>query len=500
MQEESIANDCRRCKFPPSIQHTFITTGILFPYDKSKTVSALYLLKTVNLCLQKNCMKNLLPCLLLFIAVFSLNSCQKELSLEGFADDGKAIGSLKSSSGICLPGLIIGSFVKDSALKATDLIELYVDITKKGTWLIKSDTVAGFYFSGSGTVTSTGINTIRIRAFGTPSIAGPNTFTFSFGTSVCKIDVNVNTSAPPPTAYTFTCGGTTFGTGVYTENVPVGPQHTVTLNVAVTSPGPWAINIPAVNGISFSGSGTFTSIGNAPVTLTASGTPLLPSPPAYNFTAVNGASSCTFSCTVVAAPPPPPNLDYVPQTTFSNWSARLAGGTPSDTTYVQVSANSKTFGPNSYKIFEVKDNGTPTDSIYNRKNGGLYFQYIDGNLGVLTNPINQEYMVLDSTRAVNYTWFKNFGPNVAMGFPLSNIRVDAMILGKGETQTVANIVYNNVIRVKYTYTATVIGLGDLPVAEEERWFARGIGVIKSSIINLVNSTTIVNETTRAQVF
>lgn len=444
-------------------------------------------------------MKNLFFCLLLFIALLSFNSCQKELSLEGFADDGKAIGSLKSSSGICLPGLVIGSFIKDSALKATDLIELYLDISKTGTYLIKSDTVAGFYFSGSGTVTSTGVNTIRIRAFGTPSIAGPNTFTFTFGTSVCTIVVFVSDATPPPTAYTFTCAGTTFGTGVYTENVAVGPQHTVTLNVVVTSPGPWSINIPAVNGISFSGSGTFTVATTAQVTLTASGTPLLPSPPAYNFTAVNGASSCTFSCSVVAAPPPP-NLDYVPQTTFSNWSAKLVNGTPSDTTYVQVSANSKTFGPNTYKIFEVKDNGTPTDSIYNRKNGGLYYQYIDGNLGVLTNPINSEYLVLDSTLAVNSTWFANFGPNIAMGFPLSNIRLDAQILAKGETQTVQSIVYNNVIRMKYTYTATVIGLGDIPVAEEERWFAKGIGMIRSSVINLVNPATIVNETTRTQIF
>lgn len=109
-------------------------------------------------------------------------------------------------------------------------------------------------------------------------------------------------------------------------------------------------------------------------------------------------------------------------------------------------------------------------------------------------------MVLDSTLAVNATWTASFGPNVAMGFPLSNIRVDALLLAKGETQTVATVTYNNVIRVKYTYTATVIGLGDIPVAEEERWFAKGIGVIRSSIMNLVNPGTTVVETTRAQVF
>ena len=279
----------------------------------------------------------------------------------------------------------------------------------------------------------------------------------------------------------------------------MGPQHTVTLNVVVTIPGPWSITVAAVNGVSFLGSGTFTAAGNALVTLTAIGTPVAASPPAYNYTVMSPTSSCAFSITVAAATPAP-NLDYVPQTSFSNWSSRLVGGTPADTTFVQVSTNSKTFGANSYKIFEVKNMGVPTDSIYNRKNGGLYYQYIDGDLGVLANPINQEYLVLDSTRAINLPWTVNFGPNVAMGFPLSNIRVDAQILAKGETQTVASIVYNNVIRVKYTYTATVIGLGDIPVAEEERWFARGIGVIRSSIINLINPATTITETTRAQIF
>ncbi len=445
-------------------------------------------------------MKNFVHFFTTILLTLTIISCQKELHFDSvITSNGQAVGTLKSSSGVCMPGFIFGSFVKDSALKATDLIELYADISKTGTYIIKSDTVAGFYFSGSGSVTSTGINIIQLKAFGTPTSAGPNTFTFTFGTSVCKIDVYVNSGAPPPTAFTFTCAGTTFGSGVYTAGTVVGTQHTVTLNVVVTSPGPWSINIAAVNGISFSGSGTFTATGFAQVTLTASGTPTAASPPAYNYTVTSGASSCTFSCTV-AASAPLPNLDYVPQTNFSNWSSMLVGGTPADTTYIQVSSNSKTFGANSYKIFEVKDMGTPIDSVFNRKNGGLYYQYIDGNLGVLTNPINKEYLVLDSTLAVNATWTANFGPNVAMGFPLSNIRVDAQILAKGETQTVALITYNNVIRVKYTYTATVIGLGDIPVAEEERWFARGIGVIRSSVMNLVTPSTVVNETTRTQIF
>jgi hypothetical protein len=443
-------------------------------------------------------MKNLLLYFILIASVF-FTSCQKELYFDTIPSNGQAVGTLKSLSGICLPSMVSGIYTRDSVLKAGNFIDVSADITATGTYAIKSDTIAGFYFTGTGTVTATGIQTIKLTGAGTPNAAGIKTFTIRFGTSFCMIDIQVAAGTPPPSAYTFTCAGTSFGTGIYTVGTAVGAQHTVTLNVAVTVPGPYTINIAAVNGISFSGSGTFTSTGNTTVILTASGTPVAASPPVYNYTVTNGASGCTFPITVTTVTPPP-NLDYIPQTSFSNWSSRLAGGTPADTTFIQVSANSKTFGTNSYKIFEVKVLGVPTDSVYNRKNGGLYYQFIDGNLGILDNPINKEYLVLDSNRAVNYTWTANFGANVAMGFPLTNIRVEGLILGKGETQTVATNTYNNVIRVKYTYIATVLGLGDLTVAEEERWFALGIGVIRSSIMNLINPATIVNETTRAQVF
>ena len=445
-------------------------------------------------------MKNLLHCFTIILLALSFTACQKELNFVAVTNNGLAVGTLKSVSGTCLPQSINGIYTKDSVLKTSNSIQVSATITAIGTYQIKSDTIAGFHFSATGSFTATGVQVITLAGAGTPTSTGIKTFTIKFDTSICKIDINVVAAVPPNAVFTFiNCGGTIFGPGIYTAGTAVGATHTVTLNVNVITPGPYTINVAAVNGISFSGSGTFMAAGNTQVTLTASNTPVAPSPPAYNFTVTNAASSCTFSITV-AAPTAPPNLDYVPQTDFSNWSTRLVSGTAADTTYIQVSTSSRTFNFKSYKIFEVKDMGVPTDSVYNRKNGGEYYQFIDGNLGILQNSINQEYLVLDSNKNINVPWTVNFGANVAMGFPLSNIRVDAQILAKGETQTVALIVYNNVIRVKYIYTATVIGIGDIEVAEEERWFARGIGVIRSSVMNLITPATIVNETTRTQIF
>jgi hypothetical protein len=450
-------------------------------------------------------MKNLATYFTIVLAVVFFAACQKELNFEAIPNNGLAVGTLKSTSGNCLPNSVKGTYIKDTVLKISNYIEVTADITAIGNYIIKSDTVAGISFIGIGTVTATGANVIKLLGEGTPTSIGTKTFTVTFGTSVCKIDVPIVLGTPPvnPNAvFTFNCTGTTFGSGVYSVNNPVGATHTVTLNVNVTNVGIYTINTGAVsNGLTYTATGTFTTLGANTVTLTASGTPVAGG--SFNYTVSSGTSNCSFSINVLVIPPPPvANLDYIPQTSFSNWSNKImATPTPNpDTTFTQVSVNSKTFGANSYKIFEQKVQGNPTDSLFFRKNGGMYYQYIDGNLGVLDNPINKEYLVLDSNLAVNATWVVNLGPNVAQGFPIDNIKIDAKILSKGTTETVQSIAYPNVIKVTYNYTAVVFGF-PTPVASEERWFAKGIGIIKSDITILIQAGgTITTELKRSQIF
>ena len=102
-------------------------------------------------------MKNLLPFLLLLIAVIFFTACQKELNFDTVpTTSGVAVGTLKSTAGNCLPSTVNGSFTKDSVLKATNFIQVNANITATGTYSIKSDTIAGFYFVGTGTLTNTG--------------------------------------------------------------------------------------------------------------------------------------------------------------------------------------------------------------------------------------------------------------------------------------------------------------------------------------------------------
>ncbi len=94
---------------------------------------------------------------------------------------------------------------------------------------------------------------------------------------------------------TASCTGASLS-GTFTAGTPVTAANTVTLSVIVDSVGSYTISTNTINGISFSGSGVFTSTGVQNIILTASGTPAIAG--IYNFTPVD--NGCTFSVTVAA--------------------------------------------------------------------------------------------------------------------------------------------------------------------------------------------------------
>ncbi len=549
-----------------------------------------------------------------FAATICFIACQKELN---FDTNGISIGTLKKdAAGDCSPSAINGIYTLDSTLKAENFIDVNVDVTTVGTYEIKSDTINGFSFKGTGTFGVIGNNVVRLYGSGKPTAAGVSSFTITYGTSICVIDVtvfgpggsaavytlggapgscagftpnpagtynagqvlvaantvltSVNVTATgtydlgtdtvngiyfratnvfttpgvqsitlsgygtptvsgsfnyhltngtttctfsitvggggPAAAYTLggspgNCTGVT-PAGTYAQNTAMTSGNTVKVDVTVTTPGSYNLLVLAVNGVSFSAAGTFTIIGAQQVTLNASGTPLAAGPFNYVITGAGG-TTCTFTITYTAAPPVA-NLDYIPMTTFSNWSTKLKGGNPEDTTYMQVSADSKTFGANSYRIFELKDTGTPVDSLFFRKNGGLYYQYFSDDFGILDAPYTTDMLVLDSTKTAGYTWSTNLGMNTAGGgvITIMSAKITGEIIQKGATAIVSGNNYNNVIKVLYTYSAVVPLMGgNITIATEERWYAKGYGVIYSKIDLLVPAPdTQEIETTRIQIF
>jgi hypothetical protein len=224
-------------------------------------------------------MKFLRLLLVALTAGIVFTSCQKELS----AETGSAIGALaKDPAGNCAPIGINGAYKKDTVLNATNFVDIQLDVTNVGIYIISTDTVNGYYFRATGVTPLPGANSIRLVGFGKPIAVGTDNFTVKFGGTVCEFDVPVTlgTGGGGGTTAVFTlgstvgaCTGFTLGAGTYTPGTALGASNTVTLNVNVTTPGTYTINATttAATGVVFTATGSFPSgtTGAATITLTA---------------------------------------------------------------------------------------------------------------------------------------------------------------------------------------------------------------------------------------
>jgi hypothetical protein len=228
-------------------------------------------------------------------ALVVLAACQREVTFDTVETE--AAGSLvKTASGDCSPITLGGTYVQNTSLTAANYLEVQVNFTTAGNYEIKSDTINGYWFRATGQATSTGTQTVRLLASGTPSAAGTNLFTIRFGNSVCQANVVVSAAAA---VYSFgntagVCTGALIG-GSYTTGVALVPANIVTIQVNVTATGSYSITSNTVNGLTFTKSGTFTVTGAQTIDLVGTGTPLA----AGSFTyATAAAGGCTFDIPV----------------------------------------------------------------------------------------------------------------------------------------------------------------------------------------------------------
>lgn len=241
----------------------------------------------------------LIAALLILIA-----GCQKEFSFETGNTPGS--GSLQSEvSGDCLPKTIKGIYEAGEPLVAdSNILIVGVDVTKTGTYLITTDTVNGFYFVGTGIFTALGANTVTLRSTGTPFTEGVFNFVVSYDSTSCDVQVTVlPAGAGGPAIFTITssdnpasCSGV-LAAGNYIIGSPLSISNTVTLQVDVTTIGAFNVITSTVNGMTFSGAGTFNSTGTNSIVLTGSGTPTIPAG-SVTIPVTAGSSSCNFQVSV----------------------------------------------------------------------------------------------------------------------------------------------------------------------------------------------------------
>lgn len=274
-------------------------------------------------------MKILHVLVVVMLAAILFTSCQKELDFENI----DAVGTLKSDTAFnCLPSTVYGEYITDSTLNSANYIEVQVNIAATGNYLIKSDTVNGYSFSGTGNLGTAGFNTIKLYGYGKPVLPGLNQFIIHFDTSICVIDVNVEVPGGAAAFALAGAGGTCTGTvltGTYMEAFPTSASNTATVAVDVTTIGNYVISTTSVNGVTFTGTGSFNTLGAQTVSLTASGTPTVAGP--FNYAVSGGGGSgCAFSVTFDAT---------APTATFT------LGGAPGNCTGILLNGNYATGTP-----------------------------------------------------------------------------------------------------------------------------------------------------------
>ena len=239
-------------------------------------------------------------------AFFFFAACQKEFSAENGYALGAATGSLKNDSGQCRQASVKGSYVTNVAMQDSNYVIVQVNFASAGRYKISTDTSNGFSFLDSGVTVATGLQSIRLKASGTPIAARQTSFFVTFDTSSCSFTIPVtDTAANSATPAVYTLAGSpgncanALVQGTYKAGTQLTSSNQVSIQLNVTKPGSYSISAGPLGGMSFGARGIFTTTGLQTVLLQGSGTPAAAGNDTIPITA--GGTSCSFVVTVSSA-------------------------------------------------------------------------------------------------------------------------------------------------------------------------------------------------------
>jgi len=134
-----------------------------------------------------------------FIVYFDSSFCALEVTVgAGGSSSGTSVYTLDcSGSGFG------GTYTAGTAVGASNVLNLNVNVTTPGTWSITTPSVNGTTFSGSGTFTATGPQTITLAGSGTPVNAGTVNLDMTINGSTCSFGMTVGGSTNPVPAGTY---------------------------------------------------------------------------------------------------------------------------------------------------------------------------------------------------------------------------------------------------------------------------------------------------------
>ena len=291
-----------------------------------------------------------------FLFILFVASCQNELTDPGAT---VALGSLSDASGNCYSTVVAGVYHEDSVLQTSNYIDAAANFTTTGAYTVRTDTINGYYFTGNGSIYSTGNATIRLNGSGQPLVAGTDTFHMYLNGSPsgCVVLVQVISSTTLPADITLggsggACSGAVLA-GTYTAGTTMTSANTVTLNVTVNTPGPYNITTNTDNGVSFSGSGMATA-STTSIVLTATGTPSASTISISSaYTVTLGTGSCTFNVVYTGVPTGPASFSFDCSTmdpTFPIAGERIRWGQVLDPNVDTITTQVNVTTPGTYTI------------------------------------------------------------------------------------------------------------------------------------------------------
>jgi hypothetical protein len=210
---------------------------------------------------------------------FLTTSCQKEYSYEG----GLVAGGpqpenfiLEGAPDSCFDFFLNGNYNPGVALTIDNTVRVMLNVIAVGPYAIKTETVDGIGFSKSGTFTSTGSQELILQGTGKPEKEGIFTFKPNTGFSSCTFDVTV-TNKEPTASYQLATNAdgncsSYLTPGSYYHGTPLS-NNVIVVTVNVNAPGDFNITTNTLNGMTFSRTGNFSTIGLQKVQLIGRGTP-----------------------------------------------------------------------------------------------------------------------------------------------------------------------------------------------------------------------------------
>lgn len=166
-----------------------------------------------------------------------------------------------------------GTYIENKELTSSNYLKLRVVVSSPGSYEITGSCNNGYFFTASGQFLAEGTYTIYAQGQGTPLTAGTNILTMTNnGDNVTCPDNTEVTVLSSIANYSLDCTGTVVN-GLYTLGNNLSQTNTITMKVNVKSLGSWGVSSPETDGISFYGSGEFTTTGIQYITLHGSGKP-----------------------------------------------------------------------------------------------------------------------------------------------------------------------------------------------------------------------------------